>query len=80
VDPAEKFDAHIANSSQLFVICGLQGTSEGRKSNEKYKASFKSGGVLQRPSCSGHQQNAEIAGKIAIMRESFCLSRQISKG
>jgi len=62
------------------VICGLQGTSEGRKSNEKYKASFKSGGVLQRPSCSGHQQNAEIAGKITIMRESFRPSRQISKG
>lgn len=28
----------------------------------------------------GHQQNAEIAGKITIMRESFCPSRQISKG
>jgi len=39
------------------VICGLQGTSEGRKSNEKYKASYKSGGVLQRPSCSGTTNN-----------------------
>lgn len=61
VDPAGKFDAHVAtswDSSQLFVICGLQGTSEGRKSNEKYNSSFKSGGVFQRPSCSGHQQNA----------------------
>jgi len=30
--------------------------------------------------CAGHQQNAEIAGKITIMRESFRPSRQISKG
>jgi hypothetical protein len=30
--------------------------------------------------CAGHQQNAKIAGKITIMRESFCPSRQISKG
>jgi hypothetical protein len=60
VDPAGKFDAHVANSSdssQLFVICGLQGTSEGRKNNEKYKVSLKSGGVFQRPSCSGTTNN-----------------------
>jgi hypothetical protein len=39
------------------VICGLQGTSEGRKNNEKYKVSLKSGGVFQRPSCSGTTNN-----------------------
>jgi hypothetical protein len=53
------------------VIRGLQGTSEGRKSNEKYKASFKSGGVFQRPSCSGttnnQMQSSPFPSRIALL-------------